>query len=192
MTARQLGVALLACLALAGCDDPYTDGAPTAGDSARRYEDQRAERPHGDELPPPAPLAGATPAFAGGPWRRSARAVLKAFCWRWANWSWRTIEHQQQRLASLATGRLAAQLAAEARQAKLDRALRRDRLAMRGHLVAVALDPPARPGRAVCVTREREIQNGRGELGGGRHRVYLATLDRDIQAWGVTAWEPQP
>jgi hypothetical protein len=87
-------------------------------------------------------------------------------------------------LASLATGRLAAQLAAEARQAKLDRALRRDRLAIRGRLVAVDLDPPGRPGRAVCVTREREIQNGRGELGGGRHRVYLATLDRDRQAWG--------
>jgi hypothetical protein len=193
MSARsRLVAALLACLALAGCDDPYTQGEPDADDSPGREERRQAERPRGDELPPPAPPAGAAPAFPEAPRRRSARAVLEAFCRQWGNWSWRTIERQQQRLAGLATGQLAAELAAEARQAKLDRALRRDRLAMCGHLVAVDLDPPASPGRAVCVTREREIQNGRAELGGGRHRVYLATLDRDRQAWGVSAWEPQP
>jgi len=118
--------------------------------------------------------------------------VLEGFCWQWANWSWRTIDRQQRQLARLASGPLAARLAAEARRAKLDRALRRDRVAMRGRLVAVDLDPPASPGRAVCVTRELEIENGRGELDGGRHRVYLATLDRDRQGWGVSAWEPQP
>jgi hypothetical protein len=117
--------------------------------------------------------------------------VLEAFCSRWANWSWRTIERQQQRLASLATGPLAAELAAVARQAKLDRALRRDRLAIRGAVVAVDLDPPGSPGGAVCVTREREIQNGRGEFA-GRHRVYLAALERTAQGWGVSRWQPQP
>jgi hypothetical protein len=188
----QLAAVLLACLALAGCQDPYTQSAPTADDSSARDEPRQGERPRGDERPPPALPAGAAPASPEAPRRGSARGVLKAFCWQWANWSWRTIERQQQRLARLATGKLAAELAAEARQAKLDRALRRDRLAMRGRLVAVDLDPPASPGRAVCVTREQEIQNGRGELGGGRHRVYLATLDRDRQAWGVSAWEPQP
>jgi hypothetical protein len=184
--------ALLACLALAACADPYTQSTPTAGESPRRDERRQGERPRGDELPPAvSPSAGAS-ALPEPPRRRSARAVLEAFCRQWANWSWRSIERQQRRLARLASGRLAIELAAEARQAKLDRALRRDRLAMRGLLVAVDLDSPASPGRAVCVTREREIQNGRGELGGGRHRVYLATLDRDRQGWGVTAWQPQP
>jgi hypothetical protein len=193
MTRReQLLAALLACLALAGCQDPYTQNASTARGSARPDERRPAEPPRGDEPPPPARPAAETPGFPKAPPRLSARALLEAFCWQWANWSWRTIEHQQQRLARLATGPLAAQLAAEARQAKLDRALRRDRLAVRGRLVAVDLDPPGGGGRAVCVTREREIQNGRGELAGGRHRVYLATLDRDRQAWGVSAWEPQP
>jgi hypothetical protein len=184
--------ALLACLALAGCEDPYTQSTPTAGESPRPDERRQAERPRGDELPPPAPPSARPSAFSEAPRRRSARGALEAFCSQWANWSWRTIERQQRRLARLAAGRLAAELAAEARQAKLDRALRRDRLAMRGLLVAVDLDPPASPGRAVCVTREREIQNGRGELGGGRHRAYLATLDRDRQGWGVSAWQPQP
>jgi hypothetical protein len=184
--------ALLACLALAGCEDPYTQSTPTAGESPRPDERRQAERPRGDELlPQTRPGAGAS-ALLEAPGRRSARAVLEAFCWQWANWSWHSIERQQRRLASLATGRLAAQLAAEARQAKLDRALLRERLAMRGRLVAVDLHPPASPDRAVCVTREREIQNGRGELGGGRHRVYLATLERNRHEWGVSAWEPQP
>jgi hypothetical protein len=192
MSARDhLVAALLASLALAGCDDPYTHSTPTTDDSPRHGR-RRAERPRGDELPPPAPPPVGAPAFSEARGQRGARALLEAFCWQWANWSWRTIERQQRRLARLATGPLAAELAAEPRRAKLDRALRRDRLAMRGRLVAVDLDPPASAGRAVCVTRELEIQNGRGELGGGRHRVYLATLDRDRQAWGVSAWEPQP
>jgi hypothetical protein len=192
MSARsRLVAALLACLALAGCDDPYTQGEPDADDSPGRDEGRQPERPRGDELPPPAPPAAA-PASSEAPGQRGARAVLEAFCWQWSNWRWRTIERQQRRLARLATGPLAGQLAAEARRAKLDRALRGDRLAMRGHVVAVDLDPPGSPGRAVCVSHELEIQNGRGVLGGGRHRVYLATLDRDRQAWGVSAWEPQP
>jgi hypothetical protein len=193
MTRREQHVAvLLACLALAACENPYTQSRPTAGESPRPDERRQGERPRGDELPPAvSPSAGAS-ALPEQPRRRSARAALEAFCRQWANWSWRSIERQQQRLARLAAGRLAIELAAEARQAKLDRALRRDRLAMRGLLVAVDLDSPASPGRAVCVTREREIQNGRGELGGGRHRVYLATLDRDRQGWGVSAWQPQP
>jgi hypothetical protein len=189
---KQLLAALLASLALAGCKDPYTQSTPTGGDPSRRHERQQAERPQGDELPPAvSPSAGAA-ALPEPPARHSARAALEAFCSQWANWTWRTIERQQQRLARLATGQLAIQLAAEARLAKLDRTLLRDRLAMRGRLVAVDLDSPASPGRAVCVTREWEIQNGRGELGSGRHRVYLATLDRDRQAWGVSTWQPQP
>jgi len=189
---KHLLAALLACLALAGCQDPYTQSTPTAGEAPRRDERRQAEPPRGDEQPPPTPPIAGASAAPEAPGRRSARAVLEAFCWQWANWSWRTIERHQQRLARLATGRLAIELAAEARQAKLDPALRRDRLAMRGRLVAIDLDPPASPGRAVCVTRERELQNGRGELGGGHYRVYLATLDRDRQAWGVSAWQPQP
>jgi hypothetical protein len=118
--------------------------------------------------------------------------VLGAFCSRWANWSWRTIDRQQAELARLATGPLAEQLAAQTRQASLDRTLRRDRLAMRGRLVALDLAPPGAPGEAVCVTLEHELQHGRGELAGGRHRVYLATLEHTAQGWGVSTWQPQP
>ena len=192
MTRRQPAAALLAWLALVGCQDPYTEGGTTAGDSPRRYERGQTERPRGDELPPLAPSTGAVPTVNEAAARRSARTVLEAFCSQWANWSWRTIDRQQAKLARLATGRLAEQLAAQARQARLDRTLRRDRLAMRGRLVAVDLAPPGARGQAVCVTREQESQNGRGELAGGRHRVYLATLEHTPQGWGVSRWQPQP
>jgi hypothetical protein len=63
---------------------------------------------------------------------------------------------------------------------------------MRGRLVALDLAPPGAPGEAVCVTREHELQHGRGELAGGRHRVYLATLEQTAHGWGVSQWQPQP
>jgi hypothetical protein len=191
MTRRPTAV-LLACLALAGCQDPYTQSTTTAGDSPRLYERRQAERPRGDELPPPVPSTAAAPAPRASGARQRARTVLRAFCSRWANWSWRTIDRQQAELARLATGRLAEQLAAQARQARLDRTLRRDRLAMRGWLVALDLAPPGAYGHAVCVTREQEVRNGRGELAGGRHRVYLARLEHTARGWGVSQWQPQP
>jgi hypothetical protein len=193
MTRGQSATVLLAWLALVGCQDPYTDGAPTAGDQSERDERRQVHRPHGDELPPPAPSAtAAVPAFDDPSARRSARTVLEAFCSQWANWSWPTIDRQQAKLARLATGRLARQLAAQARQARLDRTLRRDRLVMRGRLVALDLAPPGARGQAVCVTREQELQNGRGELAGGHHRVYIAILEQTAQGWGVSEWQPQP
>jgi hypothetical protein len=189
---KQLLAGLVACLALAACEDPYTQGTQSAAKSSPRDERPQAQRARGDELPPDPPPAREGPALEEAPAGRTARATLAAFCTGWANWSWRTIGRQQRRLAGLATGRLAAQLAAEAGRAKLDRALRRDRLAMRGRVVALDLDPPGGGGRVVCVSRELEIQNGRGELGGGRHRVYLAALERTPRGWGVSRWEPQP
>ena len=188
---RRPAALLLACLALVGCEDPYTRSAPTADDSPRRFEGRQAE-PRGDELPPPAPSTAAPPTFPESGARRTARTVLEAFCSRWANWSWRTIDRQQAKLARLATGRLAEQLAAQARQTRLDRTLGRDRLATRGQLVALDLAPPGAYGHAVCVTREQEVHNGHGELAGGRHRVYLATLEHTAEGWEVSGWQPQP
>lgn len=193
MTRRKDPAAvLLACLALVSCQDPYTHSATTDAPPGRHERHPVHPRP-GDELPPPAPsAAAAVPTFPEPAARRTARTVLEAFCSRWANWTWRTIDRQQSELAWLATGRLAEQLAAQARQARLDRTLRRDRLAMRGRLVALDLAPPGAHGHAVCVTREQEVRNGRGELAGGRHRVYLATLEHTAHGWGVSQWQPQP
>ena len=189
---RDRAAVLLACLALVGCQDPYIQSATTET-SPRRHERRPVHRPLGDELPPPAPpAAAAVPSIPEPAPRRTARTVLEAFCSRWANWSWRTIDRQQAKLARLATGRLAEQLAAQGRQARLDRTLRRDRFAMRGRLVALDLAPLGAHGHAVCVTREQEVCNGRGELAGGRHRVYLATLEHTAQGWGVSQWQPQP
>jgi len=196
MTPHGFVGAVLACLTLAGCQDPYTD--TERGNARLTGRDERpsatrtpAAQPRGDELAPSPRASESTPPYHAARARRGASATLEAFCGQWANWRWRSIGRQHRRLAELATGPLAEQLAAQARQAKLDQALRRDRLAMRGRVVAVDLQPRGRRGRAVCVTREQEIQNGRAELG-GRHRVYLATLERTPKGWGVSRWEPQP
>jgi hypothetical protein len=191
VTASEFLAGLLACLALAGCQDPYSDSRPRDSDYGQPVERRRAEAARGDEPAPSAPAADSAPAYREAAARRTARAALETFCSQWANWSWRTIDRQQQRLAGLATATLAEQLAAQARQGRLDGALRRDRLGVRGQVVAVELEPAASPGRAVCVTREQEVQDGRGELG-GHHRVYLATLDQTALGWGVSRWEPQP
>jgi hypothetical protein len=186
---------LLTCLAalplLAGCEDPYaqrsTDPASTA--EIRRAREQQAR---GDELAPLRPPRDGAPVEPAGKVPATARAALERFCGQWANWSWRTIDRQQARLAMLATGVLRRQLELEAAARQLDRTLRRDRLSISGRVVAIDVRPGGRRRRGVCVTHEEELQHGRSELGGGRHRVYFAALERGRKGWGVSAWEPQP
>jgi hypothetical protein len=188
---HHLVAGLIAMVALVGCEDPYAD---RSGDPGRAADGERAreQQARGDELAPLSPERDTAPDDPGGRVASTARAALERFCAQWANWSWRTIDRQQSRLAELATGELRRQLEREAAARQLDRSLRRDRLAVRGRLVAVDVKPGGRRRLAACVTHEEEVQHGRGELGGGRHRVYLARLDRNRQGWGVSRWEPQP
>jgi hypothetical protein len=156
MTRRsQPAAVLLAGLALVGCQDPYTQGTTTAGDRPRPHERPQAEPPRGDELAPPAPAA-ATAAFRERAARRNARTVLEAFCWQWANWSWRTIERQQQRLARLATGPLAAELAP-----RRDRRNSTERCGATGSRCAVASSPSTSTRPAAPDTRSASPTSGR-------------------------------
>jgi hypothetical protein len=185
---RQLAACLAATAALASCADPYSErDQPRAGEAERA----RQQQARGDEL---APQRTEPPRVADEAARPAAtpQEALERFCTQWANWSWRTIDRQQSRLAALATGRLRRQLEREAAARRLDRWLRRDRLSVRGRLVALEVKPGGRRRRAVCVTSEEELQRDRGELGGGRHRVYLARLEQGPEGWGMRAWEPQP
>ena len=117
---------------------------------------------------------------------------MDAFCSQWANWSWRTIERQQRRLAALAISRLAGQLAAEARLRAQDQALRRDRLGTRGHVVAIDIKPGTATRDAVCVAWEEQLAHGHADVEGARHRVYLTTVQRTKDGWAIRRWEPQP
>jgi hypothetical protein len=190
MKLRLLPPCLATLVVLAGCNDPYAERSADPGRAAD-VERARQQQARGDELPPLTPERDGAP---GEPAARpaTARAATERFCAQWANWSWRTIDRQRARLARLATGRLRRQLELEAAARQLDRALRRDRLSIGGRVVAVDVKPGGRRRRAVCVTHEEELQHGRGDLGGGRHRVYLATLEHGRKGWGVSAWEPQP
>ena len=118
---------------------------------------------------------------------------MGAFCAQWANWSWRTIETPAATAG--APGRRTAsqrQLAAEAKLRAQDQALRRDRLGVRGRVVAIDVKRGTSTRDAVCVTWERAQANGRADLEGARHRVYLATVALTRNGWAVRQWEPQP
>lgn len=177
-------------VAVMGCQDPYTGEG--GGDASRRSSEAPiAEPPPGDERPAPADERDTAPAVGRDAFG-TPRAAMSAFCAQWANWSWRTIERQQRRLARLAAGPLSGQLAAEAKLRAQDQALRRDRLGVRGHVVAIDIKRGTRTRKAVCVTWEQQQANGRADLEGARHRVYLATVVQTRNGWAVRQWEPQP
>jgi hypothetical protein len=183
------GLVLLPVLValVAGCEDPYRQ------DAERRDEPRPAVRDqsHGGERPPVAREHDSAPAVTSDA-QRTRRAAVDAFCSQWVNWSWRTIERQQRRLARLATGQLARQLAAEARLRAQDQALRRDRLGTRGRVVAIDVKPGGATRDAVCVAWQQQLAHGRADAEGARHRVYLTTIQRAGAGWAVRRWEPQP
>lgn len=160
-----------AVIVLSGCQDPYQQD-PVA---TPRTQSTRPGTPSGSWEPSSTP-----------------RQAVDAFCAQWANWTWRTIARQQSRLARMATGPLGRQLTAEARLRAADEALRRDRVGRRGIVVAIDVRGGARSRRAVCVSLEEPIANGRVDPEGARHRVYLATVDRVAGGWAIGRWEPQP
>jgi hypothetical protein len=176
---------------LAGCEDPYQHD-PSNPDRPKPSEPQaqRGEN-RGDNVRSRAPARDTVPAIAANS-RTTPRLAVSAFCLQWTNWSWRTIERQQRRLAALATGPLAQQLTAEARVRVQDQALRRDRLGSRGHVVAIDVKRGAATRRAVCVAWEQQLSSGRADQMGARHHVYLVTVARTRDGWAVSRWQPQP
>jgi hypothetical protein len=199
--ARHLAVvacALLAAVAVPGCADPYADTrqpappttpartAPPAGELAPQQPDQRVR---GDERAP-ARSPSAPPAT---PARRSGdpATAVRDFCVQFVNWNWASSERQQRRLAALSAGALRRQYLASAQTAKFDQRLADDRMAMRGRLVAVQIDGHGPRRRGLCLARQEQLQNGRGELAGAQHAVYLAHLARLDGRWAITEWQPQ-
>lgn len=161
---RRLASLLVAGFALAGCSDPYAD--PDAG------------------VLSPAPR----PVGAIG----SATPTARAFAERWVNWDWRSASSQQRALAALATGRLAADLRANAASARIDASLARDKPSVRGAVTIVRVSARGPRASGLVVTRERNYTAGRPDLGGQHYRVYAITLTRRGAQWEVSAWQPQP
>jgi hypothetical protein len=187
---RPRGLLLIAIVVLAACQNPYDQERRGAG-SRGGAQPRAAERARGDERPPPADDRDTAPAIRLDA-QATPRAAVREFCEQWANWNWRTIERQQRRLARLAQGPLARRLAAEAKLRASDRALRRDRLGVRGRVAAVDVKRGSRARDAVCVSFEQQQTDGRADLEGARHRVYLATVVQTTRGWAVRRWEPQP
>jgi hypothetical protein len=176
---------------VAGCQDPYQQDRAHDRRSPARAKPALPEIPHGDNVSPRAPARGSAPTIEAVA-RATPRSAVKVFCSQWTNWSWRTIGRQQRRLAALATGPLARELAAEARRRVEDQALRRDRLGSRGHVVALEVKRGSAARRAVCVAWEQQLSNGRADQMEARHHVYLVTVTRTRAGWAVSQWQPQP
>lgn len=193
MTRRLLAAIVLAVL-LPGCQDPYQqDQAQQTPAGAAAEERARREQAHGDELAPRARVRDTAPPSARGLPRSSPRAAVRAFCAQWANWDWRTLARQQRRLARLSVGRLRREYLAAAQTAARDERLVADRVAVRGQVVGVDVTGSGPERAGVCVALEEQLENGRAELSGGRHNVYLARLRRAAHGgWWVSRWEPQP
>jgi hypothetical protein len=180
--------ALLAVLALVGCEDPYAHDR-TAPPGARTSP--RVATPSDIDQPaPPAKTAPKTEPSGLRP--SSARAAARSFAWRWANWSWRTAARQQRALARLADGDLARQLLADAESVRIDAALARDKPGSRGTVTAVQLKVSAARAAGIVVTREQTLTDEHPDLGGQRYRVYTVRLVHDRRRWEVSAWTPQP
>ena len=91
----RLAVATLALLVVfAGCEDPYTQGG---SDSAARTDDVGA---HGDNPPSRVGSRDTASGYGVEP-NDTPRVVVRAFCARWSNWDWRTIDRQQRRRQQL-------------------------------------------------------------------------------------------
>jgi hypothetical protein len=188
VAAALRAAALLAALALAGCEDPYSHNR-TAPPGARTTP--RSASPSDIDQPaPPAKTPPKTERTALRP--SSARAAARSFAWRWANWSWRTAARQQRALARLADGDLVRQLLANAKSARIDAALARDKPGSRGTVAAVELKVSAARAVGIVVTREQALTDGSAELGGQRYCLYTVRLVHDRRRWEVSAWTPQP
>lgn len=192
MTRRLLAAIVLAAF-LPGCQDPYEQLQPSQGPADGAAEEHaRREHARGDELAPRASARDTAPP-TGAELPDSPRRAVRAFCEQWANWDWRTLARQQRRLARLSIGRLRRENLAAAETAARDERLVADRVAVRGRVVGVDVTGRGPERRGVCVAREEQLENGRAELSGGRHNVYLARLRRTAGGgWGVSRWEPQP
>lgn len=173
-------------LAITGCEDPY---ATERARSAPQRSSAAVLTP-GDTTRP-GPAAGPIPPAAATA-VPSARAAARLFAERWVNWDWRSVATQQRAVAGLARGDLRGQLRANARQARGDASLERDKPGGRGTVAAISLRYISATAAGIVVTREQTYTAGHADLGGRRYRVYVVRLARGRGGWGVSAWEPQP
>lgn len=175
---------LALALAVTGCRDPYTS------DRAEPTRTKTAVSARADSAasgPAAPPLSGAVARTL-----RRAGDVARSFATRWINWDWQTAAGQQRALAQLATAELARTLRANARSARIDATLERDKPASRGTVAAIQLNTAGATATGIVVTREQTYTSGHADLGGQRYRVYLVKLHRKRHGWAVSAWEPQP
>lgn len=196
-TPRRLTAAALTAVALttAGCGglkDPYAAETTAAGDAERPVYEGRTVAPD-EPVDAPAPKQPETSVAVVAAPSSSPEQAARRFAVRFANWSWRNAAKQAQDLAALSAGELSGSYAADARTSGDVAALRTQKPSMQGTVETVTVRERRGPrARALVVTREESLSDGRLDEGGLRWNVYLAELERTRRGWSVTGWEAQP
>lgn len=168
-------VLIVACLALAGCADPY--------------ESQEPQSP-APESPEPAvvPLPDEAPPLAARP-SESAEDALAAYAKRWVTWRSDELAEHNRDLARLSTGRARVEALAAARES-VDEPGSSDAEG-RGRVVSVGRHR-REDGTYVVVTREVVGEGGQTGQLAPEHGIYEAEVKRSNGRYLVSRWQPLP
>jgi hypothetical protein len=183
--------ALLAVLVAAGA---LLASHPTAPTSIPPHTAAAPARPvtAGDAVPARADSARRDTAPTVTAAARTPRQLAHTFAAQQANWSYKTIARQYERLAALSDGQLHTQLRQAAHDVRLDATLRRDRAGTQGHVLGIDIHHDGRHWRIVAATLEESYRDGAASFEGQQARVYLGSAHHTHHGWVMDHWQPQP
>jgi len=172
---------LLAALTLAGCTNPDAPNSVQGSTSSASLQNP-------GEPPAPAPPSPAAQTPVGV--QPTPTKALAAFSGLYTNWTYRTLNSNQQRLAAMSVGaaRLAEQQAAASSRA--DTTITRGHIYNSGQSLSIAPDA-SRPGTWVIVTREQTGGDTQYEGLPATYHVTLAQLAHVPGGYAVSQWLPQ-
>jgi hypothetical protein len=171
---------LLAAVALTGCTNP---DAPSSVQGKSTASPQNPGEP-----PAPAPPTPAAQAPTGA--QPTPAKTLAAFSALYSNWTYRTLNSNQQQLAamSVAAARLAEQQAAAS--SRSDTTITRGHIYNSSEVLSIAPDV-SRPGTWVIVTREQTGGDSQYEGLPAAYHVTLAQLAHVPGGYAVSQWSPE-
>jgi hypothetical protein len=179
---------LALCLAGCGVTDPYAvkNPAPTTVSTAAPATTSSPGSPGERLSPPPPTIASQHPADV----QTTPMLALRQFADLYINWTYRTLQRDQQTLAAIAVGpaRLAEQQAAAASAA--DTTITRGQIYNTGQLISAAPSLTT-PGEWVLVSHETTGGNPTYDGLQAAYHVTLATVAAVPGGYAITQWQPQ-
>lgn len=199
MTARSLLAALLPAAVVAGCGitNPYTPNHATTTHAQHANTTAPVAAAKGTDPSEPPPSKTTTTATSGVTAGNSAsgaempRQALRLYWRLYVNWTAKTIEARQRRLAALSQGTARAAALQAAASYSRDPELEHSHVANSGAIVSIAPGQGPQRGSWVIVTTEHTT--GTGDYTGlpAAAHVTYAHLTHTPHGWVITQWSPQ-